>query len=131
MIKGIKIQSYMSLEGADYLIDTFDEPEFEFFAPKQQLFLSSSVSVEKEETFEETNFFISNKLANNVEEGAIINITIPKEIEVKDAASVMASCVGELNLLPSLTCELVTKADLSHQLTVKNAFGPAGLSKEK
>ena len=89
------------------------------------------MSVEKEETFEETNFFISNKLANNVEEGAIINITIPKEIEVKDAASVMESCVGELNLLPSLTCELVTKADLSHQLTVKNAFGPAGLSKEK
>ena len=131
MIKGIKISTYMTLEGDDYLIDTYEDAEHEFFKPTQQLFLSSAVSVLKEETYEETNFFITNKLANNVPEGAIINVNIPKQIEVRDAAEAMASCIGELNLLSTMTCELVTKLDGSHQLTVRNAFGPAGLSKEK
>ena len=43
----------------------------------------------------------------------------------------MTSCTSEQNLLPSMTCELVTNEDLSHELTVKNAFGPDGLSREK
>ena len=43
----------------------------------------------------------------------------------------MASCKSELNLLPTMSCEMVTNADLSHSLTVRNAFGPGGLSREK
>ena len=78
MIKGIKIETFMTVDDEDFMIDTFDDPEVEFFAPEQQLFLSSSVRVEKEEVFEDTAFFIMNKLANNIMGGAIINVTIPK-----------------------------------------------------
>jgi len=36
MIKGIMIETHMTLEdGRDYLVDEFDDPELEFFAPKQ------------------------------------------------------------------------------------------------
>ena len=50
---------------------------------------------------------------------------------MRDAAAVMASCTSELNLLPTMTCVLATNEDLSHSLTVRNAFGPGGLSREK
>ena len=50
---------------------------------------------------------------------------------MRDAAEVVASCTSELNLLPTMSCEMVTNADLSHLLTVRNAFGPGGLSREK
>ena len=56
---------------------------------------------------------------------------IPRQIEVRDPAEVVASCKSELNLLSTMTCELQANADLSHWLFVKNAFGPGGLSREK
>ena len=59
MIKGIMIQTHMTLDDdLDYLVDEYDNANLEFFAPLQQLFLSSSVTVQLEETFEETAFFI-------------------------------------------------------------------------
>lgn len=131
MIKGILIQTYMTLaDGEDYLIDTFDDDEYPFFAPASQLFLQSSVFVDKEETYEETPFYISNKLANNVKKGAIIHVTIPKQVEVIDPTVVVKSCQAQKNLQPTLYCELSQNEDLSHQLTVRDAFGKNGLSKE-
>ena len=117
-------------DGIDYLVDEIDDEELTFFAPEQELFLASAVTVQLEETFSETAFFIQNKLANNVMPGAIIHITIPKQIEIKSKADVESSCTNESNLNPLLKCELVAKDDLSHELIVKDAFGSGGLPRE-
>ena len=34
MIKGIKIETYVTIENVDYLVDIFDDSEYEFFAPE-------------------------------------------------------------------------------------------------
>ena len=78
MIKGIKIETYQTLEGVDYLIDTFEDFALEFFAPGAQLFLSSQIITGSDEVYTMTDFIVVHKLANSVPSDAIMHLTIPK-----------------------------------------------------
>ena len=92
MIHGIKIQTYAMIEGEEFLIDEFDQPDLEFFAPLQQLFIKSIVETGSDEVYTETEFTLSLVLANSVPSTAIMHIMIPPQIEVKDTATVEDSC---------------------------------------
>ena len=103
----------------------------EFFAPEQQLFLKSNVLAASEEVYTETRFTLIHILNNNVPADAILHITIPPSIEVKDIATVEGSCAPERNLQVNLSCTMVKNTnDNSHQLTVNNAFPDTGLSRQ-
>jgi len=85
MIKGIRIQTVMTLEDIDYVIDEIIDPEYKFFAPEQNLFLKSAVFTDSEEVYTDTVFHFKHTLANNVPADAIIMIWIPPQIEIGDA----------------------------------------------
>ena len=124
MIKGITIETYMTLDTIDYLVDSFNDREFEFFAPTQVLFLGSDVLSESQVTYTETKFTLKHTLANSVPYGSIIHIQIPPQIEVLDADSVVNSCATAENLEETLICELTEEDNGWHKLTVTDAFGP-------
>ena len=98
MIKGITIKTYMIIDTVDYLVDSFDDRQYEFFAPIQVLFLGSDVLSETDVTYTETKFTLKHILANSVPSGSIIHVQIPPQIEVLDADSVMDSCSSSENL---------------------------------
>ena len=129
MIKGIEIRTFASIEDVDYLIDDIELPDLNFFAPLQQLFLSSAISTGSEEVYSETFFSFSHTLANFVPKDAIMYITIPPQIEVKDPAEVVNSCTADKNLLVTLNCELALQADGYYLLTVTNVFPEDGLAR--
>jgi predicted DNA-binding helix-hairpin-helix protein len=111
MIKGIKIQTFVTVKTVVFLIDEFISTTLEFFAPQQQLFLSSAISSASDEVYSPMGFTITHTLANNVPFGGIIKISIPPQIEVSDAADVIASCRASENLMATLSCELVIEED--------------------
>ena len=131
MIRGISIQTFVTIEKVDFLIDEFVSTTLDFFAPKQQLFLASTVSSGSDEVYTATDFTVTQTLANKVPFGGIILVYIPPQIEVGDAADVVTSCKASENLMATLSCELVTEADGWHLLTVRDAFPLAGLAKDQ
>jgi len=131
MIKGISIQMLATIDKTDYLVDEFVNPNLEFFAPEQQLFLISQVSTGSEEVYTETTFTFNHTLANFVPRNAVIEVTIPPQIEVRNAEAVTSSCVAIKNLKDTLICTLQRHADNSHVLTVREAFHDLGLSRNK
>lgn len=130
MIRGIKIETYMIIESQDFLIDTFEDFNLDFFAPLSQLFLNSEVITGNEEVYTMTDFVFIHKLANNVPFDAIMHLNIPKQIEVSDVAVVEKSCTAYKNLMPSLKCKLIAQSDGTHQLTITDAFPILGLDRE-
>ena len=127
MIRGITIEIYATLDGQDFLVDIFDNQEFEFFAPLKVLFLTSDISSESDTIYTKTKFSLTHTLATSVPFGSIIHIQIPPQIEVADAVSVAESCTGARPLETTLECELTYEDDGWHKLTVSNAFPPEGL----
>lgn len=87
MIKGIRIATYLVLEEVPQIVDLYDEPDQEFFAPEQQLFLVSEVITASEVTFTQSAFEFRMTLANRVPTGdAKIFITIPEQVRVNSNA---------------------------------------------
>ena len=68
-------------------------------------------------------------MANFVPTDAVMYITIPPQIEVKDPVEVVNSCTADKNLLVTLDCELTLQADGYYLLTVRNAFPEDGLAR--
>ena len=88
----------MTIDAIEYIVDSFDDREYEFFAPVQVLFLSSSVLTERKMTYTETKFTLTHSLASSVPAGAIIHVEIPPQILVLDEEAVEESCDSTENL---------------------------------
>lgn len=91
------------------------------------MFLASEVRSGSDEVYSMTQFTLVHQLANFVPSDAIINISIPPQVEVSDFALVVESCKGQKNLLNSLKCELTALEDGWHLLRVTDAFPVKGL----
>lgn len=76
-VKGIKIETYATIENVDYLVDSLVDFELRFFAPVQLFFLSSNVLAGSDEVYTATYFTLEHQLANKVPFGAIMYVTIP------------------------------------------------------
>lgn len=77
MIRGILIETWVTLEDEEYLVDRIDNPIRDFFAPEQQLLLSSEVLTGSDEVYTATDFTFKHQLANTAMKDAIIVVTIP------------------------------------------------------
>ena len=77
MIRGILIETWVTFEDEDYLVDRIDNPLRDFFAPEQQLLLASKVLTGSDEVYTATDFTFNHQLANSAMPGAIIVVTIP------------------------------------------------------
>lgn len=120
----------MALDGIEYMVDSFDDREFDFFAPIQVLFLSSSVLTESKITYTETKFTLKHSLASSVPGGAIIHVEIPPQVLVLDEDAVEESCDSSENLVAStMKCQFEELDDGWHKLTVTDAFGLEGLDR--
>ena len=89
------------------------------------------MSTGSDEVYTETTFTLKHTLANFVPRDAIVRVTIPPQVEVRDIEEVANSCKAIKNLKDSLKCELIRAPDDSHILTVREAFHDIGLARNK
>ena len=135
MLKGIKIELFqLTKKDGVYnvynLVDVISDPKFEFFAPEPVLFLYSEVRTTQQVTYTETAFTFKMSAANSVPEDGIIKLELPPEVRVTDAALVMKSCKGFINLNKDLECKMEQPFGLGDpptQITIKKGFRQGGL----
>lgn len=88
MIKGISIDTFMLIDGLEHNVDSFEDRNYEFFAPVSVLFLDSTVLTESKTTYTETKFALKHSLASSVPADAIIHVDIPPQVIVLDENAV-------------------------------------------
>lgn len=95
-------------------------------------FLYTSVEAGTTQTYTESSFRFTHIVANYIPSGSIIEIEIPKQIEVIDEEDVKNNLLGIENLSTSLKCDIIANQTEVSDYTVKitNAFN-SGLNADE